>query len=62
MLTVAVALLFLAIFAAVLGSMMAGPVGLIAAAVLLAGFVGTLGVYLLRERGYSSRQPPSNGK
>lgn len=57
MLTLAVALLFLAIFAGIFGSLVAGPVGPILTAVLMAAFIAVLGLYL-----YNSRQPPSNGK
>jgi hypothetical protein len=52
MLTLAVAFLFLSIFAAVFGAVIAGPAGLIAAAGLLAAFLITLGMYLRdRHRG-----------
>lgn len=51
MLTLAVAFLFLSIFAAVF-AVVAGPAGLIAAAGLLAAFLITLGMYLRdRHRG-----------
>ena len=51
MLTLAVAFLFFAIFAAVLGSMVAGPVGLIVSLAGMLGFVATLAVYLRRRHG-----------
>ncbi|MGQ0653785.1 MAG: hypothetical protein ACT4P4_16220 [Betaproteobacteria bacterium] len=57
MLTLAVILLFLAIFAGVFGTMIAGPVGPVLTVLLLIGFVSSLGMYL-----YNSRQPPSKGK
>jgi len=57
MLTLAVALLFLAIFTGIFGTIIAGPVGPTLTIVLMAAFVGVLGLYL-----YTSRQPPSNGK
>ena len=58
MLTLAVAFLFLAIFAAVFGAVFAGPAGLIAAAGLLAAFLVTLGMYL-RDR-HRGAPPPGN--
>jgi hypothetical protein len=57
MLTLAVILLFLAIFAGVFGTMVLGPAGPVLTVVLLIAFISALGMYL-----YNSRQPPSNGK